>query len=305
MFFGTAIVFKFNENFQESVDSLEAKLAKLKARPCGDLEREVAGWTSPLDVPEAPLVHAVNGAWLLALRKESKILPGCVVKDAVKEAIEEIRQTQDRTVSRKEKADIKDRVTQELLQQAFVRSSVAYAYIDTIKGWLVVNASTVKKAEDFVSLLRKTLGTLPVSLIYAGGTAVSSTLTDWVTVDNGVDVPEDFLIQDECELVDSEGGVIRCKGQDLASEDIQNHIHNGMVVSKLALNYQDRLSFVLDGGLTVKRLKFLDAVLEELGQQDIENAADQFAADFALMSGELREFIARLDALFLGDVSGE
>ena len=43
--------------------------------------------------------------------------------------------------------------------------------------------------------------------------------------------------------------VIRCKNQDLAAAEIVNHLKTGMHVSKLALNWQQRLDFVLDDKL--------------------------------------------------------
>ena len=41
------------------------------------------------------------------------------------------------------------------------------------------------------------------------------------------------------------GGIIRCKQQDLMSEEIKNHLANDKLVTKLALNWGETLSFVL------------------------------------------------------------
>ena len=45
--------------------------------------------------PDAPLVHASQGFYLLAARKEERILPGSVVRDALKEKVDEIEERAD------------------------------------------------------------------------------------------------------------------------------------------------------------------------------------------------------------------
>ena len=73
------------------------------------------------------------------------------------------------------------------------------------------------------------------------------------------------------------------------------------MVTQLALTFEDRLSFVLDQRLTVKRLKFLDIVQEAAREVDAENAAERFDADFAVMSLELARFLPRLVEAFGGE----
>ncbi|WVM94548.1 recombination-associated protein RdgC [Halopseudomonas pachastrellae] len=67
-------------------------------------------------------------------------------------------------------------------------------------------------------------------------------------------------IGDDCELRDTseDGGVVRCKRQDLASDEIQLHLSAGKQVSQLMLQWQEKLSFSLDDKLTLKRVKFED-----------------------------------------------
>jgi recombination associated protein RdgC len=58
----------------------------------------------------------------------------------------------------------------------------------------------------------------------------------------------DFYVLDECELRDTheDGGIVRCKRQDLTSEEIKLHMSTGKVVTQISLAWKDKLSFALD-----------------------------------------------------------
>lgn len=50
--------------------------------------------------------------------------------------------------------------------------------------------------------------------------------------------------------------MVRCKGMDLKSDEIQNHLAAGMQVTKLSLTWDENVSFVLDEEFGIRRLKF-------------------------------------------------
>ena len=106
----------------------------------------------------------------------------------------------------------------------------------------------------------------------------------------------------ECELTEpvEKGGVIRIRGVLLASDEVQRHMKSGKQVSKLSFEWQQRLSCVLSEDLSIKRLKFMDLVLDELADTDADDAAARFDADFALMSLELSGFTPALGQLLRG-----
>jgi len=79
----------------------------------------------------------------------------------------------------------------------------------------------------------------------------------------------------------------------LESAEIREHIEAGKQVTKLAMTWNDRISFVLNENMQVKRLAFLDLLKEE-SEQQAETADEQFEADFAIMSGELARFLPDL-----------
>ena len=122
-------------------------------------------------------------------------------------------------------------------------------------------------------------------------------MTNWLLHQ---DVPKDIVIENECELrsPEEEGAIIRCKRHDLTLPEIKNHLDNGKQVIKLAISWADRLSFVLDETLSVKRLKFLDLIQDQAADIEAADDVEQFDADFAIMTAELAQFFPRLLELF-------
>lgn len=296
MWFKNLAIYRFTESFSLSPEDLEQKLRQHAFRPCGGHDEFSFGWTSPLGRASDALVHANNGFMMICAKKEEKVIPSSVINEMLQDKISEIEEREARKLAGKERTRIKDELIFDLLPRAFSFSKKTFAYIDSQGGWLVVDAASAKKAEDVLSQLRKCLGSLPVVPI---GAAVkpAAVMTQWLL---NHDAPKDILIEDECELrsLEDEGGIIRCKRHDLALPEIKNHLDSGKQVIKLAMSWADRLSFVLDESLAVKRLKFLDLVQEQAADIEALDDIEQFDADFSIMSAELAQFFPRLLELF-------
>jgi recombination associated protein RdgC len=136
------------------------------------------------------------------------------------------------------------------------------------------------------------IGTLPVRPLTVK-MAPTAVMTDWVTTQKAAD---DFYVLDECELRDTheDGGIVRCKRQDLTSEEIQLHLSTGKVVTQLSLAWQDKLSFMLDDKMTVKRLKFEDLLQDQAEQDGGDEALGQLDASFTLMMLTFGDFLPAL-----------
>lgn len=299
MWFKNLAIFRFTEPFGFSAPELEQKLAQLPFMPCAAQQETSIGWVAPLGRNAAQGVHSANGFMMLCAQKEEKVLPAAVVNELVQERIQEIEDREARKLAKKERTAIKDEVLFELLPKAFSFSRKTYAYIDPKGGWLIVDAASAKKAEELVSLLRKSVGSLPV-ILPTTRERPSSVLTQWLLSN---ETPGDIVIEDECELrsPEEEGGIVRCKRHDLALPEIKNHLDNGKQVIKLALTWADRLSFVIDEHLAVKRLRFLDLIQEQVQDTDASDTETLFDTEFSIMSLELASFLPRLLELFGGE----
>ncbi|MFI3136710.1 MAG: recombination-associated protein RdgC [Methylococcaceae bacterium] len=299
MWFKNLSVFRLTEEFTLAPADLELKLEQMAFRPCGSHEESTFGWTSPLGKSSDQLVHSANGFLMLCGKKEERVLPSSVVNEMMQEKILETEEQQGRKLSKKERTAIKDELIFELLPRAFTFSNKTYAYIDPKGGWLIVDAASAKKAEDLLSSLRKSLGSLPAVPLNTIEKPVK-VMTEWL-VNN--QPPDDIIIEDECELRAPEeaGGIIRCKRHDLSLPEIKNHLDTGKEVIKLAVNWADRLSFIIDENLAVKRLKFLDLIQDQVSDVNTDSEAEQFDVDFSIMSLELANFLPRLLEIFGGE----
>jgi len=293
MFFNNALVYRLTQDVPFDIDTLEHALAAKPARACAAQEISTYGFVAPLGRgPESPLVVAAGGFLLIAARKEERILPGSVVKDALKEKIDAIEAEQLRKVYKKERDQLKEDIVQAFLPRAFIRKSGTFALIMPEQGLIVVDSSAPKRAEDLLSTLRECMGSLPIRPI-TSKIAPSATLTDWIKTQKAA---EDFFILDEALLRDTheDGGSIKAKRQDLTSDEMQMHLDAGKQATQLALGWQDKLSFMLDDKLVIKRLRFEELLQDQAEQDGGDDEIGQSMASLLIMGGLFAEFIPAL-----------
>jgi len=297
MWFRNLQLYRLVEPFEHTPAALHDMLSQHGFKPCAGLDTHSVGWVPPAGREASELVHAGNGRIMFCLRREDRILPSSVVREHVDEKAEAIANAESRPVGRKEKQRIRDEVMTDLLPRAFTRSSHQFAYIDPADGWVVVDSSTAKKAEEFLSTLRETLGSLRVRPMTVNN-APTSVMTRWLetTPHTG------FELGDECELKEpiDNGGIMRGRRMDLASAEVRSHLDAGMQVAKLAVDWQERIGCVLCDDLGIRRLRFLDLVMQEAAETEADDALARFDADFALMGMELARFIPAVTDAFGG-----
>jgi recombination associated protein RdgC len=300
MWFKNIRAFRLTKPFDLSPEALGAKLAPRSFVPCAKSQALAFGWVPPLGEESGELVHAAAGRILLKLKREEKLLPSTVVREQLDEKIADIESAQGRKVYRKERLNLKDEIVQDCLPRAFSRSTYVYAYIDVKANWIFVDAASATRAEELLNLLRECVGSFP-ALLPQVNNAPSAVMTAWLLHRS---LPDDFELGQECELRDpgEEGGVVRCRGVDLLSEEVETHLHAGKQVARLALNWDERLSLLLAEDLCLRRLKFADELMKENEEIPEEDLAARLDADFALMADAVTSLQERVLALFGGEV---
>lgn len=292
LWFKNLMIYRLSRDIPLVADEMEKQLEAYAFSPCGSQDMAKTGWVSPIGPRGEALTHVTNGQILICARKEEKILPSPVVKQALEARISKLEAEQSRKLKKTEKDALKDEVLHSLLPRAFSRFSQIWLWIDPASGLIMVDSASAKKSEDTLALLRKSLGSLPVVPLTLEN-PIELTLTEWV---RSGELPAGFTLMDEAELkaMLEDGGVIRCKKQDLVSDEIATHIEAGKVVTKLALDWQERVQLMLSDDGSIKRLKFADALREQNDDIDREDVAGRFDADFILMTGELTAMVANI-----------
>lgn len=289
MWFRNLQLYRLPANWALRVEQLDEQLGRLRFRPCGSQDLSSHGWMARES--GAPLVHSIDNQWLLALGIEQRLLPSSVVKQVAADRAEEIEAQQGYKPGRKQMKEIREAVTQELLPRAFTRRRRVFAWIDPGAGWLAIDAGSRKAADAVVESLHKSLDELPLKVLNTRQSP-GSAMTAWLS---GGEAPAGFTIDQDCELraITEEKSAVRYVRHTLEGKEVREHIGAGKQVSRLALTFDDRISFVLNDKLEIKRLQFLDVIREQGGADGLP-ADEQFDADFTLMTAELSRFIPAL-----------
>jgi recombination associated protein RdgC len=274
-------------------DQMQKWLAPFAFSAASSIENERRGWVAPRG--DDALVHAVNKQMLITYRAEKKLLPASVATQFTKERALELEEQQGFKPGRKQMRDLKEQVTDELLPRAFSIRRDTRVWIDPTHGWLAIDAASTTVGDDIIGLLVKSVTDLPLMSVRVKQAPVSA-MTDWLLTG---DAPAGFTLDRDTELRSTgEGGAtVRYVGHALETDDMRRHIEAGKQCMRLAMTWNDRISFVLTPSLALKRIAALD-VIKEAADPTAANDEERFEADFTLMTGELARMLSDLtDAL--------
>jgi len=285
MWFKNLYLFKFEKEFTLNAQELHEALSQKPFSPCSATQRESMGWVAPLGNNTSSLTHAANNYILLTMARQERLLPAAVIKENLQEKIEDIEAQESRKVSAREKKELREDIEHELLPRAFTRTQKIDAWIDPENGWLILNTPSAPRAEMFTKLLRKTLGSLPVTLPEAE-VSPATAMTQWLSSHNP---PSPFVLGFECELKNQgdDKGSVSFKQHDLTLDEVQTTLNAGKYAAKLALEWDEKISFVFSEDLQIKKLKFLDVLEEQLKDNDPQTHEEHLDIEFSLMTGEV------------------
>lgn len=296
MWFKNLRIYRLSAGWPANQESLEAALEKQAFRPGSTLDMQSLGWIAPRE--NGGLVHAVNGQYMISLRADKKLLPSSVINQVARAKAKDVEEQQGYKPGRKQMKEIKEQVTDELLPKAFSLYKDTRVWIDSRNHWLVIDAAAAAKSDEVLGMLAKVVDPFPVTPLYVEASPAAA-MTDWLA---GDEAPPGFSIDQDTELRSSSENraAVRYVRQSIDIEDVRKHVQAGKQCTRLALTWNDRVSFVLTENLEVKRVNPLDVIKEgqDSGGRD---EAEKFDSDFTLMSGELSRLIDGLVAALGGE----
>jgi recombination associated protein RdgC len=297
--FKNLMLFRIEKSWSKTTAQIEAGLAQMRFRDCGATQEKSVGWSEPRGEKHAMLVESIGGQLLLRLTMEAKVLPSSVVKRRTDERVEKIEETTGRKLSRMEKKDLREETLLDLLPKAFTRISHTTVWIDPTARLLVMDVAGQTKADEVVAVLLRSLDGLVMTQLQTNESP-GSQMAAWLM---SYEAPGRLDVDRECELkaTDESEGVVRYSKHTLNNEEVRKHIQSGKMVTKLALTWNGRVSFVMNDTLQIKKLKFLEGVLD--GPDSAGKDEDRFDSDVLIVTGELSKLLPDLIEALGGELA--
>ncbi len=296
--FKNIIAYRIAEGWQPDLTAVEEALAALPFAECGATQERSAGWVPARGEAHGALAESVAGQWVLRWHSEAKVLPASVLARKVKEKAEAIERQTGRKPGKKESRELKDEAKLDLLPMAFTKQGSTWVWIDREARTLVIDAGAQGRADEITTALVEQLPGLALALIDTQ-TSPQAAMAHWLREQ---EPPAGFAVDRECELksASEDKAVVRYARHPLDIDEVRAHIEAGKLPTKLAMSWDDRVSFVLTEGLQLKKIAFQDTVFEGQKQDDAG-----FDADVAIATGELSKLIPDLILALGGEGRGE
>jgi recombination associated protein RdgC len=296
--FKHVMIYRIGAGWSAPVEQMEEALAAMPFEPCGATQDQSMGWVPPRGQAHGALVELVGGHRILRFQIETKAVPGSVIKRHLDERVAQIEAQEGRKPGRKESRELRDEIVQTLLPMAFAKTASVMVWMDLQAGRLILDTSSQARADAVITALVKGLDGLQLSPF---NTQMSPqvAMTAWLS-GSADDWPAHFAPGREVELksADELKSVVKFTRHHLDEEQMRLHISQGKLPTKLALDWDGRVSFVLTESTVLSKIAFLDGVFEDNASAEDEGGFD---ADVAIATGELSALINDLTAALGGE----
>lgn len=288
MWFNNALLFRYE--FDKPVD-IGALLAEEALKPCPPHARFTYGW---LPVYDDCFAHDVAGATLVCMGKEERILPKSVINREMEERVMAQEAQLLRPLKRSEKSQMAEEIEFELLPKAFCLQKRSQALFDSKSNHLIINTSSQAQAEQFTSLLRKSLPGLRIEPI-AYSDHLAAIFSEWIT--SPASIPPAFQLGSDCLLFspDDEKKRFNCKGYELPAEEVLSLLAQGLKPAEISVQWDERVQFTITQEFVFKRIKCMDVLIDAFHDlRELDEEAQERDAALTMLAGELRAVIAAL-----------
>jgi len=295
--FKNIIMYRIAPDWQTTPEQVQERLQASEFVECGASEEKSVGWIAPRGQAHGALLESVAGQWIVKLMVETRALPASVVKRKTLERVAQIEASTGRKPGKKETRALQDDIRLELLPMAFTKQSSLLLWFDREARLLLIDAPSQARADEVVTLLVQTLPGLALHLVDTKIAPVTA-MSEWLSSQES---PAGFSVDRECELkaADESKAVVRYARHRLDTDEVKQYVAEGKLPTRLAMTWNERVSFVLTEGLELKKLAFLEGVFEP----GSKNKDDNFDTDVAIASGELQKLLPDLLAALGGETA--
>ena len=280
--------YRLDNAWPESEEKVSDALSNAAFQPCGPLTERSSGFMPVYAETSDDLARRVNGADLIKLRSQSRVLPAAVINEELEQRIEEYRGRMQEAPSQREKRRMKAEARDELMPKAMLKSDKIWGYVDLKEKVLGIDSALPTAAERF--LRRLSAG---VENINPRPLQFNKPVQDLLTRIFLGNAPAQFSIGRECRMQDASdaSSKVRWTGFDLREKSIRNHVADGMRLTHLEIVYDNVLRFVLDENGVLSKLRIVGMDDES---DDNNDPLARLDSEFVLTTGTLRLLLADL-----------
>jgi len=280
--------YRLDGTWPESEESLSTSLEQAGFEPCGPLTERSSGWVAIDPDTSDSLARRVNGADLIRMRSQSRVLPAAVINEELEARIEEYRSRMQEAPSPREKRRLKAEARDELMPKAMLKSDRVWGYVDLKEKVLGIDTALESVAERFLRRMQASLDGInirPLQFMKPVDELLSGIFFE--------DAPRQFSLGRECRMQDlgDAASKVRWTDFDLSDKSIRDHVANGMRLSHLSIVYDNIMNFVMDENGVITKLKFIGMDDDNEGHTDPLARQD---AEFVLITATLRNLLGDL-----------
>lgn len=238
-----------------------------------------------LELPHVLKPHRIE---VFAVQITDRVLPKACIDLQVSEEAAKIRENEGRPVGTKEMKGIRDAVTVALMPTALEKMKKIPVAFLAGQNMLIIGSASAKECDEIRSLLRETLGSLPV-YPFIGDHQPARLMTGWVN--NTAETPEGLELGDKCTLEMPKVGRISISDIDVDEVAPQLVDQYGMEVSAVNFQYSDGIGGQITSDLQIKSIKYADELIDRLNDDLGESTDDPVAVEQGTALLELNAII--------------
>jgi recombination associated protein RdgC len=270
-------------------ESMAGQLATRVFTPLGQSTQALSVGFVPPRAANGALIETIGGQHILKVAIETKTVPASAIREMTDERIKRIEAATGRKPGRKEIRELKEESLVLLLPTAFPKRTDVPVWIDPARGLLAIGSASTSKVEHVTWALVQTSPDIKLQHLITTKTP-RFCMAQWLLADTPDDWPDNLNVERECVLQSQadDGATVKFSKHHLAIDEVKKHVMEGKLPTQLALSWDGKVSFVLTEGMALKKVQYLDGVMDESGTDKNE---DRFDSDVALATGLLGPLI--------------
>ncbi len=280
----------YKADFGMDATALHNKLADHYFQECTPTQLRSVGFLPPSE--SCSMTAEFKGGFAFRVRVDEKQIPASVINQKVNEAAERIKELDNRTPGKKERAEIKDEVLMELAKQAFPRTAIITCFYQQTTGYLIVPTTSQKLADIITTALVKAAGSVKTETIHISDVkhGLTTRLKEWAQGKEGA-----FGVFEPCAAAALQQGdrkiSITMGSLNEAYQAIKEALASSFQVTSMGFTHYGDTEFRLTHDFKLKSIEFAHTDTEEEDGDDVPSFYAQATLEVDAVSAVITDLI--------------